>query len=444
MNTKLSFSNHLVIGVMLFALFFGAGNLIFPASLGQNAGTNVWPAVFGFLATGIGLPFLGTLAMGFSGSKNLQELSSRVHPLFAVIFTSLLYLTIGPFFALPRTGAVSYEVGVLPFINPDYAQIGLLIFTILFFGITLLFSLNPSKIVDNVGKYLSPGIIIGLFILLFFVVIKPMGGFEAPQGSYIDKAFMTGFTEGYNTMDALASLVFGIIVITAIRQMGVTSTKGIIAATAKSGGIAIFFLGVIYTGIAYLGATSTGLFGLFENGGPVLSSASEHYFGSFGAVLLSIVIFLACLTTSIGLTTACGEYFHTLMPKISYKAFVIFFSVFTCIIANFGLSNIITYSIPVLMLLYPLSIVLILLTFLSPLFNHARIVYASVIFVTFLISVVDGLKALCSSLEIEYYGWLKPIVSLYENSLPFYDVGLGWIVPFVIVTLITSVISKLK
>lgn len=444
MNTKLSFSNHLVIGVMLFALFFGAGNLIFPASLGQNAGTNVWPAVIGFLATGIGLPFLGTLAMGFSGSKNLQELSSRVHPLFAVIFTSLLYLTIGPFFALPRTGAVSYEVGVLPFINQDYAQIGLLIFTIIFFGITLLFSLNPSKIVDNVGKYLSPGIIIGLFVLLFFVVIKPMGGFEAPHGTYVDKAFMTGFTEGYNTMDALASLVFGIIVITAIRQMGVTTTKGIIAATAKSGGIAIFFLGVIYTGIAYLGATSTGLFGLFENGGPVLSGASEHYFGSLGAVLLSVVIFLACLTTSIGLTTACGEYFHTLMPKISYKAFVIFFSVFTCIIANFGLSNIITYSIPVLMLLYPLAIVLILLTFLSPLFNHARIVYASVIFVTFLISVVDGLKALCGSLDIEYYGWLQPIVSLYENSLPFYEVGLGWIVPFVVVTLITGVISKIK
>ena len=172
MKTKLSFSNHLVIGVMLFALFFGAGNLIFPASLGQNAGTQVWIAVIGFLLTGIGLPFLGTLAMGFSGSKNLQELSSRVHPVFAVIFTSLLYLTIGPFFALPRTGAVSFEIGILPFMSQDNAQIGLLIFTIIFFGLTLLLSLNPSKIVDNVGKYLSPGIIIGLFFLLIFVVLS--------------------------------------------------------------------------------------------------------------------------------------------------------------------------------------------------------------------------------------------------------------------------------
>ncbi len=444
MKNKLSFSNHLVIGVMLFALFFGAGNLIFPASLGQNAGTQVWIAITGFLLTGIGLPFLGTLAMGFSGSKNLQELSSRVHPVFAVIFTSLLYLTIGPFFALPRTGAVSFEIGILPFMSQENAQIGLLIFTILFFGLTLLLSLNPTKIVDNVGKYLSPGIIIGLFFLLLFVIIKPMGSFEAPQGNYVSNAFMTGFTEGYNTMDALASLVFGIIVIQAIRSMGVTSTKGILVATAKSGGIAILFLGLIYAGIAYLGATSVNQYGLFENGGPVLSAASEHYFGSFGAILLSVIIFLACLTTSIGLTTACAEYFHTLMPKISYKVFVIFFSIFTCIIANFGLSNIITYSIPVLMLLYPLAIVLIFLTFLSPLFNHARIVYVSVMFVTFLISIIDGFKALCGSLDIEYYGWLQPIVEFYESVLPFYSVGLGWLIPFVIVTLVTGIIAKFE
>lgn len=444
MNNKLSFSNHLVIGVMLFALFFGAGNLIFPASLGQNAGTNVWIAVIGFLITGIGLPFIGTLAMGFSGSKNLQELSSRVHPTFAVIFTSMLYLTIGPFFAMPRTGAVSFEIGILPFMNADYAQIGLLVFTILYFGVTLWLSLNPSKIVDNVGKYLSPGILIGLFILLFFVVIKPMGDFGQPQGNYVDNAFMTGFTEGYNTMDALASLVFGIIVINAIRSMGVTSTKGILVATAKSGAIAVFFLGVIYAGIGYLGATSVNLFGLFDNGGAVLSSASGHYFGSFGAVLLSVVILLACLTTSIGLLTACGEYFHTLMPKISYKAFVTFFSVLTCVIANFGLSNIITYSIPVLMLLYPLAIVLILLTFLSPLFNHARIVYVTVIFVTFLISVVDGFKSLCESLEIEYFSWLKPILSFYDGFLPFYGVGLGWLIPFIILTLITGMFARIQ
>ena len=444
MNQKLPFSNYLVIGVMLFALFFGAGNLIFPASLGQNAGSNLWIAMLGFLLTGIGLPFLGTLAMGFSGSRNLQDLSSRVHPVFAIIFTSLLYLTIGPFFALPRTGAVSYDIGILPYLNEDYAQIGLLIFTILFFGITLWFSLSPSKIVDNVGKYLSPGILIGLLILLIFVIVKPMGEFAEPQGNYVNNPFMTGFTEGYNTMDALASLVFGIIVIDAIRKMGVTSLTGILGATAKSGGIAILFLGLIYTGIGYLGATSVDLFGYFDNGGPVLSNTSIHYFGTFGSVLLSMVIILACLTTSIGLTTACAEYFNTLMPRISYKKFVVIFSVFTCIIANFGLSDIITYSVPVLMLLYPLAIVLILLTFLSPLFNHSRLVYGTVMFFTFLIGLIDGIKALFNSLEVTYPGWFESILAFLSDILPFYEVGLGWLVPFIVLTVVTGLIARIK
>src|SRR6185312_3470407 len=137
MKTKLPFSSYFVVGVMLFALFFGAGNLIFPAQLGQNAGTNLWPAVIGFLITGVGLPFLGILAMGFSGSRNLQDLASRIHPVYAVIFTSLLYLTIGPFFAAPRTGAVAFEIGIAPFINEGNTQIPLIIFTLLFFGLTL-------------------------------------------------------------------------------------------------------------------------------------------------------------------------------------------------------------------------------------------------------------------------------------------------------------------
>ena len=162
-------------------------------------------------------------------------------------------------------------------------------------------------------------------------------------------------------MDALASLVFGIIVINALRSMGVTDKKSILAATAKTGFIATAFLAIIYVGIAYLGATSTELFGLFDTGGPVLSNTSEHYLGSFGLIMLAVVITLACLTTSIGLITACGEYFNTIIPQISYKVFVTLFSTFCFVITNFGLANIITYSIPVLMFLYPLAITLMIL-----------------------------------------------------------------------------------
>ncbi|MBS4210069.1 branched-chain amino acid transport system II carrier protein [Bacillus sp. FJAT-50079] len=444
MKTKLSFSSYFVIGVMLFALFFGAGNLIFPATLGQNAGTNLWPAVIGFLITGIGLPFLGILAMGFSGSRNLQDLSSRIHPAYGVIFTSLLYLTIGPFFATPRTGAVAYDIGIAPFISDGFVQIGLFIFTLIFFVVTMWLSLNPAKIVDNVGKILSPGILILLAVLLLMVIVKPMGAIGDPQtAAYTSGAFMKGFTEGYNTMDALASLVFGIIVINAIRGMGVTSKAGILSAAVKSGIVATSFLGIIYVGIAYLGATSTETLGLFDNGGPVLSNASVHYFGKFGLVMLAVIIILACLTTSIGLITACGEYFHTLFPKVSYKAFVVFFSALSFTIANFGLSNIINYSIPVLMFLYPLAIVLMLLTFLSPLFNHSRIVYVAATFVAFLISIVDGIKTFCQLFEIEYFGWFAPIVSFYEDTLPMYEEGLGWLLPVLAIIVITGVIARI-
>lgn len=443
MNNKLSFKSYFVIGVMLFALFFGAGNLIFPAQLGQYAGTNLWPALFGFLITGVGLPLLGILAMGVSGSSNLQELASRVHPVYGILFTSLLYLTIGPFFAIPRTGTASFDIGISTFVGSGNEQIGLIIYSIIFFAVTLWLSLNPSKIVDRVGKILAPGIVILLGLLLVLAVINPISEIGAPQQAYDSQPFVIGFLKGYNTMDALASLVFGIIVIHAVRDMGVTTKSGILSATVKSGIVAISFLAIIYVGIAYLGATSVGKFGLFDTGGPVLSSGFSHYFGTFGAVVLAIVVILACLTTSIGLVTSCSEYFHTLFPKVSYKMFVLLFSIISFIIANFGLANIIKFSIPVLMLLYPLAIVLMILTFLSPLFNHSRVVYASTIAVTFFVSIIDGVKAFCKSLEIDYFSWLEAIISFYEHVLPLYNQGLGWLLPAGIVIFITGICVRI-
>ncbi|WP_060210254.1 branched-chain amino acid transport system II carrier protein [Sporosarcina koreensis] len=446
MQNKLSFSSFLLIGIMLFALFFGAGNLIFPAQLGQYAGTNLWPAVIGFLITGVGLPLLGILAMGFSGSRNLQDLASRVHPVYAVLFTSLLYLTIGPFFAAPRTGAVAFDIGFSAFIPEDSMRIGLFIFTLIFFGVTLWLSLNPAKIVDRVGKIMSPAIIVLLLILLAMAFINPMGAAQAPVDAYADDAFMKGFMEGYNTMDALASLVFGIIVINVIRSMGVTDKVQILSATAKTGFVAAGFLALLYVGIAYLGATTTEKFGLLDTGGPVLSGAASYYFGTFGSVMLAVIIILACLTTSIGLVTACGEYFHTIIPKVSYKFFVMIFTAFCFIVSNFGLSNIITYSIPVLMFLYPLAVVLMLLTFTSPLFNHSRIVYVSATVVALLISVIDGVKTLYGTLEIaeaDWPNWLSNTVTFYDTILPYYSEGLGWLLPVVIVMLITGIIAKL-
>lgn len=438
-----SFSEYLVIGVMLFALFFGAGNLIFPAQLGQLAGTNLWSAIIGFLITGVGLPLLGVIAIGFSGTNNLQELSSRVHPVYGVLFTSLLYLTIGPFFAIPRTATVPFEVSISPLLGDMNPKFSLFMFSFIFFGITLWLSLNPSKIVDRVGKFLSPALITLLIILIVLSVLNPIGKAGVPQGDYAANPLAKGFIEGYNTMDALASLVFAIIVINSIKALGVKSEKGILKATFKSGLISAIFLGVIYVGIAFMGSVTVEKYGLFDTGGPVLSSVASYYLGAFGLVLLAIIMILACLTTSIGLITSCAEYFHTLIPSIGYKTLAVIFSVFSFVIANFGLANIISYSIPVLMFLYPLTIVLMLLTFLSPMFHHSQLVYVSTISVTFLISIVDGLKAFCNSLGIDYFGWLSSIMNFYNEYLPFYSQGLGWLVPALLVIIVTGVISRI-
>lgn len=442
MDTKLNFKTYLIIGMMLFALFFGAGNLIFPAQLGQYAGTEVGIAILGFLITGVGLPLLGILALGFSKSDDLRDLSSRVHPIYGLIFTAMLYLTIGPFFALPRTGAVAYEIGIAPFTGSGSSATALLVFSLIFFTIALALSLNPLEIVNKIGKVLSPAILVTLAVLLVAAFIMPMGSIGTPQNNYMDNAFLTGFLEGYNTMDALASLVFGIIVISSVRKLGVSSAKGVLAATMKSGIIAAALLATVYGGIAYLGATSTDTLGFFDTGGPVLSGASSHYFGTFGMLLLAVIITLACLTTAVGLIVANAGFFNKLMPRINYKIFVVIFSVFSLIVANAGLANIIAFSIPVLLFLYPLAIVLILLAFLSPLFKHRRFVYATVTIVTFFIAIIDGMKALTDSIEVENPGWLQGIIDFYAANLPLYNEGLGWLLPALAAILITGIIAR--
>ena len=442
MDTSLNFKSYLIIGMMLFALFFGAGNLIFPAQLGQYAGTEVAIAITGFLITGVGLPLLGILALGYSKSNDLRDLSSRVHPIYGLVFTSLLYLTIGPFFALPRTAAVAYEIGIAPFTADSSGTVILLVFSIIFFAIALALSLNPLEIVNKIGKVLSPAILVTLAVLLVAALFMPMGVIGAPQDNYADSPFLTGFLEGYNTMDALASLVFGIIVIAAVRKLGVNSAKGVLAATLKSAVIAAILLAVVYTGIAYLGATSTSTLGLLETGGPVLSGASAHYFGTFGQLLLALIITLACLTTAVGLIVANAGFFNKLTPSINYKIYVVIFSVFSLIVTNAGLANIIAFSIPVLMFLYPLAIVLIMLAFLSPLFKHRRLVYAAAIIVTFFIAAIDGMKTLTASISVENPQWLQSIIDFYDSILPLYSEGLGWLLPALATILIAGIIAR--
>jgi LIVCS family branched-chain amino acid:cation transporter len=448
MNQKLSFSSYLMIGSMLFGLFFGAGNLIFPVHLGQESGSAVFLATLGFLVTATGLPFLGVIAMGFSQSSGLFELSSRVHPAFGYMMTVLLYLTIGPFFALPRTGTVSFEIGFAPYIAPEYKSIGLACFTIAFFGTALFFSMRPSKILVWVGKILNPLFLIFLAVLIMISFVNPMGvAAEAPiQEAYTTAPFFKGFTEGYNTMDALASLAFAIIVIRTIKDLGLKEPKDIALGTVKAGIVVVVLMAVIYSCLAYIGASSIGKFELSANGGIALRQVAQYYFGTKGSVLLAIIVTLACLKTAIGLITACAETFHGLFPNVmDYKKYVLAFATFACVVANIGLTQLIALSIPMLMFLYPLAIVLILVAFISPFFHDDRRIYFIPMVFTMFASVADALNAMPDVIKV--HPAVQGILGIYQEYLPFFQIGMGWIVPAVLglcVSMIAYFIAKPK
>ncbi len=440
METKISRSAYISIGLMLFALFFGAGNLIFPASLGQNAGTNFPEAILGFLVTGVGLPLLGVIAIGYSGSKDLQELASRVHPAYGVFFTVLLYLTIGPAFAIPRTGTVSYEIGILPFLSEGAGNFELSIFMVVFFAVSWWFAITPNKLVSRVGQVLTPALLVVLTILVAKSIFSPIGPVMEPTEAYRSGAvaFSQGFLDGYNTMDALASLVFGILIVKSVKQYGAQHERDVAMATLKSGFIAAFCLAVVYVFIGNIGATSVTGIGLQETGAPVLSLSAEYYYGTAGAAILAAVVLLACLTTSVGLISSCAAYFSELIPTFTYRVWATIFAVVSGSIGMFGLSAIISGAIPILMFLYPLTMVLMALTFLSKFFDHRQAVYLSTILFTLVPSVYDGLRT---------YGLELPAMTEWmSNNMPLFEYGLGWVgfavVGFIIGFVYSKVVKK--
>ena len=376
--------SYISIGLMLFALFFGAGNLIFPAFLGQNAGSNLSVAMIGFIIMGVGLPLLGVLVMGYSGAQDLLDLSSRAGKGFGITFTTLLYLTIGPFFAIPRTGTTTFELGLSSFIAPENTVIAQAIFLAIFMGITLWLSLTPNKLVDRIGTIITPVLLVSMIILIIASLLNPMGSAQAPTEAYSTNslAFTNGLMEGYNTMDALASLVFGIIVINSVKLYGAKTEKQIFSNTTKAAVIAALLLALVYVFISNIGTTSVSVLGLQKTGAGVLTGATTFYFGNVGKILLFVIVFLACLTTSVGLVTACATYFVRLYDKISYKTYVVGLSLFSFAVGNYGLAAIIQGAVPVLVLLYPLTMVLILLGFANNLFGGKKVVYASTALVT--------------------------------------------------------------
>lgn len=444
MTKKLTFKESMFIGSMLFGLFFGAGNLIFPVHMGQESGSAVFWANLGFLVTGIGLPFLGVIAIGVSKTSGVYELAERIGKKYALVFTVLLYLVIGPFFALPRLATTSFEIGLAPFIQAKQQHVFLVIFSILFFFTAWWLSRRPTKILDYVGKFLNPAFLILLGILLVLAFIHPLGAIDQAtvQPSYQEHAFFTGFTQGYNTLDALAALAFGILIVTTIRNMGVTKPSEIAKDTIKSGAISIVLMGIIYTLLAYVGTMSLGGFALSSNGGIALAQIADHYLGTYGSILLALIVILACLKTGIGLITAFAETFTDLFPKRNYIVFVTLASALACLVATVGLTNIIQMSLPVLMFIYPLAMTLILLVLVGPLFKQRPAVYRMTTYFTLIASILDGLNA-CPD-GIKQTSFVKTLLDFATNYLPFFKLGMGWIVPALIGLVIGLIWSMVK
>ena len=436
MFNKNFIKENLAVGFMLFALFLGAGNIIFPPVLGQQAGEHFIISIIGFLITGVGLPLVAIIAVAKNGG-DLQVLSNRVSPIFGILFTAIVYLSIGPFFAIPRTGAVSFEIGVLPFLSGTQADswIPLFITTFIFFGITLYLAFNPTKLVDRIGKILTPALLIVIALLGIKAFVTPMGEFGEAQGKYIQHAFSESFIQGYLTMDVLGALIFGIVIVQALKARGIEDKAKQVKVSIFAGIVAAIGLSFVYICLSYIGASSVSAIGVLDNGGQILSASAEILYGGFGSIILSATIILACLTTSVGLLSANASFFERVLPIMSYRGYLIVFTIFSFAISNIGLTQLLNITLPVLLAIYPIAIVLMIVSLIAGKFGHAPIVYILPLAVTTLVAINDGLNQA---------GWtIDAYNDFLLNVLPLQAQSLGWLIPAIVAFIIGAIISKL-
>ena len=431
---KLTLRQKILVAGTLFGMFFGAGNLIFPVHLGQMAGQNALPAIIGFIITAVGIPILGVAAIGITHSDGLQTLSGKVGKGYGIFFTCLLYLTIGPLFAIPRCATVSFTTGITPLLGADSPErLYLLLFSAVFFAFVLFFSLRPGKITVWIGKIINPLFLFFFAVLMLAALLAPGAAVSAvePVEAYRSDAFFPALIEGYGTMDAIAGLAFGIVVIDVIRRMGVDNDDTIAEDVLSSGLLTGALMALIYVVSIVVGAQSRGLFELSENGGIALTQIAGHYLGGVGLYILAFTLTFACLKTSIGLVTACAETFSKMTNgKISYRSWAILFTVFSFAVSNIGLSAIIEYSIPMLMLIYPPAIALILLAFLGKFFAHDRTVYIATMIGTWAAAIFDCMKTLPAPVQAALH--LDAPIAFAAAHLPLFDKNLGWLLPAVI------------
>ncbi len=414
----------LIVGVALFAMFFGAGNLIFPPYMGLLAGIDWKWALLGFLITGIGMPLLGIMAAAKAGGS-IEHLGRRISPWFGLILSVVVILAIGPLLAIPRTCATAFELGV----RPSWPDFPAAIFSIVFFGITLWFSLNRSAVVDKIGKFLTPVLV----ITLAWIILK---GIFTPLGSIVEMdlpgATGRGFREGYQTMDALASLVFAQIVIGALIFKGYTNVKDQVKMTTMAGGIAALGLGLVYGGLMYLGATASSIHPPTVERTDLLIAIAHGLMGDTGRISLGLAVSLACLTTAIGLTATVADYFSGLSKgRIGYKLIAVMTVVFSGVFATVGVTTIVNVAFPLLVLVYPVAIALIVLT-LAGGASAQRTVYIGAVTGALLTSIPEAVEII--GIPVDF---IQPVITI----IPFADAGFAWIIPTIAGALVGLIVA---
>lgn len=407
----------IIIGFALFAMFFGSGNLIFPPYLGRLVGDQYWIGLVGFMIMGVGLPLLGVMATAKVGG-DFRVVGNHVSHLFSTILITSLMLTIGPLFAIPRTAATTYEIGIKPF----FENINPIVVIGMYFLINTLFVISPGSIVDLIGKFLTPILLFTLLTLIIKGSIIPLGPVTETT---LDNVFASSLIEGYQTMDALAAVCFGGMIVHTIKSKGYNQPKEIVKLTLKSSLIAIIGLGIIYGGLMYLGMYTGHMSGDIEKTALVVTLA-EQILGKTGSVFLAISVSLACLTTSIGLTATGAEYFSELTKgKLPYWLAAILISLISMGIALMGVDRIVGITLPVLKILYPVIIVLVGFTFADKWITSNR-VYQVAVYITLIISILDVMGQTLGFIPLQKLIGLIPLSSM----------GFPWVVPVLVVFLV--------
>lgn len=410
---KLSRKNKVTVGFMLFSLFFGAGNLIFPPFLGQNAGSSTVAALLGFCITAVVLPVLGVVVVArFDG---LDRLSRLVGTRFGLVFTVLIYLSIGPGLGIPRAASVPFEMAVAPYLPAEAnGTVWMVIYSLAFFAVALWLCLNPGKLVDRIGHILTPALLVLLVVLFAGFLLRGEMQVVPPQAEYAGSAFLKGFAEGYNTMDAIAALNFGLVIATTLGSFGITEKREVLGHTVRTGLLAGAILALVYAMLACMGMYSSGVYAVQENGAWTLRQIVYQVFGGPGAVLLAAIFTLACLTTCVGLINSISQYFSTLFRGLTYRKWVFVITGFSFLVCNLGLNTILNISVPVLNAIYPVAIVLILLGLTHGLWKNNPYVYPCVVGGTAVVSVIYAMDS-------------AGLPRLLERVLPLYAQGYGWL-----------------